>query len=329
MLYPQRGVLLIPEVSIHIVTHNSAHALERCFEGVRSQVGVEFSVSVFDNASSDNSVEIAKKNNFTVVESSVNLGYAAAHNRLIAQTQSTYVLTLNPDVFLLPGFLAAMVAALEQDPRLGSAAGNLLRIAQVGGEPDGIDGSGLFMRRSRRQLLRGHGAPLNEQLTNSTRIFGPDGAAAVYRRAMLEDIRLLDEYFDEDFFLHKEDIDLCWRAQLRGWESVYVPEAVAHHVRTFRPGTRNNVSAHLKFLGVRNRYLLMLKNEIGAHFLRDLLWIAAYDVGVLGYTILRERSSLRAYPSTLRLIKPMLKKRRLIQRQKRAAWRDLQAWFNG
>jgi GT2 family glycosyltransferase len=144
---------------------------------------------------------------------------------------------------------------------------------------------------------------------------------------MLEDIRVSDEIFDPDFFMHKEDVDVCWRAQLRGWSSVYVPGAVAYHIRHFRPGQRQAVSPHMRFLGVRNRYLLMLKNDIPAHFWCDLPAIAFYDLRILAYLLLRERSSLRAFRSIWQLRQRMRKKRRIIQASRQVDWRQLRRWF--
>ncbi|MFN8452669.1 MAG: glycosyltransferase family 2 protein, partial [Anaerolineae bacterium] len=223
-------------ISVHIVTFNSAATLRACLEGLRAQAFVDYEAHVFDNASTDDTRQIIRDAGIHLVESSDNLGYAQAHNRLIDQTESTYVLTLNPDVYLLPEFLGAMARALDANPALGAAAGRLLRVDQLGETPAVIDSAGLAMRRSRRQRLLGENTPVEPYPTEPCPIFGPDGAAAFYRRAMLDDVRVLGEVFDSDFFMHKEDVDLCWRARLRGWESVCVPDAVAHHVRAFRPG---------------------------------------------------------------------------------------------
>jgi GT2 family glycosyltransferase len=316
-------------LSIHIVTYNSAATLEMCLRAVRKQTYRDFDILVIDNGSSDESAVVAERMGVRVIVNATNVGYAAAHNQAIDSTESDYVLTLNPDVRLEPDFLREMVTALDANPRLGSAAGCLLRVDSLGTAPTHIDGVGLMMTRSRRQRLIGEGWPVEQRPTQPMRIFGPDGAAAFYRRAMLDDIRVMGEVFDADFFMHKEDVDVCWRAQLRGWESVYVPGAVAQHIRKFRPGQRQRVSAYMRFLGVRNRYLLMLKNEISAHFWRDVMAILVYEVGILGYVLLRERESLRAYFSVLRLLPRILAKRRVIQGGREVGWRQMAEAFKG
>jgi GT2 family glycosyltransferase len=317
----------MPTISIQVVTYNSAATIEACLRSALEQRGVDFEIRVLDNASADGTVDCVQRLGVPVVHPGDNLGYAAGHNRLIDATESDYVLTLNPDVILQPGFLDAMGAALEADNSLGSASGCLLRVERLGDTPAQLDGYGLYMRRSRRQGLLGDGQPISARPTTQQPIFGPDGAVAFYRRAMLDDIRVLGEVFDADFFMHKEDVDVCWRAQLRGWASVSVPGAVAHHVRTFRPGQRGRVSPRMRFLGARNRYLLMLKNEIPAHFWRDLPHIAPYDAGIIGYLLLRERESLPALASAWGLRGRLLAKRRIIQAARRAEWQAVARWF--
>jgi GT2 family glycosyltransferase len=318
----------MPTVSVHVVTHNSASTLETCLRAVQEQTYRDFAIHVIDNASQDGSLQIAQRLDVPVIANATNLGYAAAHNHAIDSTDSAYVLTLNPDVWLERDFLRAMVAALDADSHLGSAAGCLMRVEHLGDVPTHLDGVGISMTRSRRQRLISEGLPVKQRPTHALSIFGPDGAAAFYRRAMLDDIRVMGEVFDTDFFMHKEDIDVCWRAQLRGWKSLYVPGAVAQHVRGFRPGQRQGVTDHMRFLGVRNRYLLMLKNELPTHFWRDFPAIAAYDIGILAYLLLRERASLRSYPSVLRLLPRILSKRRIIQSSRVVTWRDIQTAFS-
>lgn len=319
----------MPSISVHIVTHNSATTIDTCLDSLSAQRGADFSLLVIDNASADDTAARVRGRGIPLVVNDRNVGYAAAHNQAIDCTQSAYILTLNPDVWLHPDYLKTMLAALEDDLSIGSAAGCLLRVERLGEEPQAIDSAGLYMRRNRRQGLRGEGQPVPTRPAQPEPIFGPDGAVAFYRRAMLEDVRIAGEVFDPDFFMHKEDVDICWRAQLRGWSSVYVPGAVAHHIRRFRPGQRGRVSAEMRCYGTRNRYLLMLKNEQFPHFLRDVCLIALYDLGIFGYVLLRERATLRAYRSALALSRRMLRKRRLIQRGRRVGWREISRWFRG
>ena len=83
------------------------------------------------------------------------------------------------------------------------------------------------MTPEQRHLDRGADQADVGQYERIEEVFGASGAAALYRRAMLEDVRVLGEYFDEDFFAYREDADLAWRARLLGWSCLYVPTALA------------------------------------------------------------------------------------------------------
>lgn len=316
-------------VSIHVVTYNNAATIEQCLRAAQAQRDVTFTLTVIDNASTDHTAHIARSLNVDLILNAENRGYAAAHNQAIAHSDSPYILTLNPDVVLAPDFLTHCVAALEANAQVGAVAGCLLRVDHLEDEPRVLDSTGLIMRRNRRQGLKNEGRPVAERPLEPAYIFGPDGAAAVYRRAMLEDIAIDGEIFDEDFFMHKEDVDLCWRAQWRGWKARYVPAALARHVRTFRPGQRRQVDDHLRYLGFRNRYLLMLKNESRAGFFDDGPWILFYDLAILAYALLFERHTLTALASVWKLRHKMGDKRKRIQTSRQASWQELKTLFRG
>ncbi|MEM6530467.1 MAG: glycosyltransferase family 2 protein, partial [Chloroflexota bacterium] len=223
-----------------------------------------------------------------------------------------------------------MVNALENDPQAGMGAGQLLRVEHITDEtPTAIDGLGVYMRRNMRQGLCGDGWPVAAAWQKSRRVFGADGAAAFYRRAMLDDIALDGDFFDPDFFIHKEDIDICFRAILRGWHGLHVPQARAYHVRHFRPGQRQRVmSDDLRRHAVRNRYYLMLKNLPVPLFWRYAPAILAYDALVAGYILLKERESLHAFAEVWQNRETMLAKRRQIQSTRQIALDDLHTWLS-
>lgn len=317
------------KIAVHVVTYNNAETIEICLNSLLAQRNITFEVLVIDNASHDDTVKRVQSLGVPVITNESNAGYSKAHNQALALTASEYVLTLNPDLWLDPFYLYHLAQTLDANPHIGSASGRLLRVEQLGEPPHSVDSTGLFMRRNRRQGLRNEGHPIAACPTQPRLIFGPDGAAAFYRRTMLEDIRVMDEVFDNDFFIQKEDVDVCWRAQLRGWSALYVPEATAHHIRSFRAGQRYRraVSKRMRFYAVRNRYLLMMKNEIREHFWRDFLAIAMYDLGIVIYIVLRERESWPALRAALKMRKYMLQKRHLIQSSRRVNRQYMSQWF--
>jgi hypothetical protein len=111
---------------------------------------------------------------------------------------------------------------------------------------------------------------------------------------MLEDVRLLGEFFDEDFFAYREDADLAWRAQLRGWVCWYVPGARAQHGRRVTPERRKSLPPEINRYSVRNRFLLRLKNQPVVHVARFFVPALSRDLIVVGYVLLREWSSIPA-----------------------------------
>lgn len=319
------GAPHLPLVSIGIVSWNSADDLAPCLAAVRAQRYGPLQLLVGDNASTDGTRSLLEQvtNSGERVYFDRNRGFSAAHNSLIEKSQGAYYLCLNPDVVLDAGYVAHLVAALEQDPRIGSATGKLYRADS----PDRLDSTGIVMLASQRHLDRGADEVDRGQYAAEEDVFGASGAAAFYRRAMLEDTRVIGEYFDEDFFAYREDADLAWRAQLLGWRCRYVPAAQARHRRTVTPERRSRLDPAINRYSVRNRFLLRLKNQTLGHALRFCGPALARDAQVVGYVLLREHASLPALLDVVRLLPRMLQKRRTIMSRRKASTRDMTRWF--
>ena len=316
---------MTPLVSIGVVTWNSADEVEACVASVRAQSHAPIELLVGDNASSDGTRAVIQR----VTDGGErawfdrNTGFSAAHNALIARARGAYYLCLNPDVQLDRDFLVRLVEVAEAGPRIGSLTGKLRRR-----EPAGtLDSTGIVMLPSIRHLDRGAGEVDRGQYDIEEDVFGASGAAALYRTEMLHDVAVDGEVFDEDFFAYREDADLAWRAQLLGWRCRYVPNAVAVHGRRVTPERRAALPADVNRWSVRNRFLLRLKNQTGAHARRFLLPALARDAQVLGYVALREWSSLPALADLVRLWPRMLRKRRAIMARRRADEAAIQGWF--
>lgn len=314
-----------PLVSIGIVSWNSADVIEACVRSVRALDHAAVELRVLDNASADDTW--ARLERITPPEerrrSTVNLGFSAAHNRLIEETSGVYYLALNPDVVLTPGFVTALVQTCEASPRVGSATGKLLRF----GTPDVIDSTGIEMLVSQRHVDRGADEPDRGQYDAPGPVFGVSGAAGFYRRAMLLETRVGRECFDEDFFAYREDADLAWRAQLMGWQAVYEPRAVARHGRRVTPERRGALPPAINRYSVRNRFLLRLKNQTWGHARAFALPTLARDLQVVGYVVVSEWSSLPALWDVVRLLPRMVIKRRSIMARRRASDGDVARWF--
>jgi GT2 family glycosyltransferase len=314
----------LPLVSIGVVTWNSAADLPRCLDAIRAQRHQPIELLVADNASSDGTRAAIEAHTAEAERRyfPTNRGFSAAHNALIRESRGTYYVTLNPDVVLDPGFVAALVDAMEAAPRAGSATGKLRRADDAGI----LDSTGVVMHRSQRHFDRGAGEPDRGQYDAPGRVFGVSGAAGFYRRAMLDDVAVDGEVFDEDFFAYREDADLAWRAQRLGWDAIYVPAATAAHVRRVTPERRAQLPAAINRYSVRNRFLLRLKNQTAGEAVRFAIPGLARDAQVVGYVLAREWGSIPGLVDVVRLLPRMLRKRRAIMRR-RDRTRALDAWF--
>jgi GT2 family glycosyltransferase len=222
----------------------------------------------------------------------------------------------------MPEFLERIVGALESRSDAASATGKLLRF-------DGktLDSTGIVMLRSQRHLDRGADEPDRGQFEKPEDVFGPSGAAALYRLKALQDVAIDGQFFDEDFFAYREDADLAWRCRLMGWTSIYVPSAVALHRRRVTPERRSQLSALINYHSVKNRFLLRLNNMTRSLYLRDFLRISTRDAAVVGYVLVREWTSIGALLYVIRNFPRLWKKRRAIQSRKRIEGPELDRWF--
>jgi GT2 family glycosyltransferase len=174
----------------------------------------------------------------------------------------------------------------------------------------------MVVDRRRKNNLAGHGRPSLAYETPGPS-FGPDGAAALYRRDLLEDCAIDGKPLDESFEKWAVDVDLAWRAQILGWQGAYEPSAVAYHVRSYSPSTRAGMPERDRRVQFRNRYLMMVKNDTLQDVRGDLGRIAAYEVAALGYALLRERHLLRGYRDLRELLPTARRHRREIQARRR------------
>ena len=318
-------------VCVTIVTYNSRRYIRRCLESVIDQTGVPLDVVVVDNASEDGTREVLEgfEEVVRVIYNDANLGFAQAQNQAIACSTSEWVLALNPDVLLEPGFIRRLVKAGSIDKKVGSVCGKLLSIApdfRPSAKPR-IDSAGIYFTRAMRHFDRGWNQPDDGRFDIVEYVFGASAAAALYRRTMIADISLEDGFFDPDFFAYREDADVAWRAQLLGWRCIYAPDAVAYHVRTVVPGVRATLPAAINMHSVKNRFLLRLKNATPALYWSCCIPATFRDALVVGGCLLWEQSSLPAFWRLARSLPRALRKRRAIMQRRKITDEELARWF--
>jgi GT2 family glycosyltransferase len=313
-------------VSIAIANWNGIAHVARCLDAVFAQTHHPAEVVVVDNGSTDGSREVIRRRfpQVVLVERPANEGFARGYNLAIEHTHSPYVLVLNNDVFLDQDFLRQALKAIQTAADIGCVAARIHeadtgRIANVG----------IYLRRR----LAVVGSP------NASRpeyVFGGSGSALFCRRDMLEDVRISGEYFDEAFFANWEDVDLCWRAQLRGWRCLYAPGVVAHHVGSASQGGRVRTVEKGAFFQRhiwKNRYLTVTKNAPPAALLSLLPWLALAELLTWPYLLFRIPRRLpifvQAHSDYLRLLPDALRKRRGIQRRRTIGSRRVMQFFRG
>lgn len=208
-------------VSVVIPTWNGAALLPVALDALRAQRFEPFEVVVVDNGSTDGTAALLRASypEVRLIALSENRGFAAAVNAGIAATDAPYVALLNNDAEAEPGWLEALVRALDAHPDAGAAASRVLRR----GDPSRLDSAGDTFGVLGYSI--GHGDLDGPLYRRPGWVPSACAAAALYRRSALEDVGPLDERF----FAYLEDLDLGLRLLLRGWRTRYVPEAVALH----------------------------------------------------------------------------------------------------
>ncbi|MCZ7570994.1 MAG: glycosyltransferase family 2 protein [Ardenticatenaceae bacterium] len=287
-----------PSISVVIPTRKGRAWLPDCIAGLRAQTLPPAEILVVDNGSRDGSAAwLAAQPDLRLITNRENVGFAAAANQGLCAATAPFVALLNDDTRPDPRWLAALLAPMLANERVGACA-SLLVFAN---QPAMVQSAGITIDRAAIAWDRLGGRPVGEA-QQAGEIFGASGGAALYRRAMLDEIGL----FDERFFAYLEDVDLAWRAQTAGWRCAYVPDALVYHLTS---ATSGEGSPFKKQLLGRNKVWLVAKNAP----LRDLPLILAYDMAAVLYAglargewhhLLGRLQGLRALPAVLAARRP-------------------------
>ena len=324
-------------VAVGIINYGDYRHLPLCLDSVKRQSLKADRVMLLDNQSCDEAIApiASAYPEVHLLSMRENLGYSGGANRIIREAAGyDYILLLNPDAVLDPRCLEEMVIAMDSAPGAGAVGGKLvLGDPQLESDLDDtgpriLDSTGHLVFRNRRVIDRGHGEHDLGQYDQPEEIFSVCGAAVLFRRAMLEEVRIGSEYFDEDFFAYKEDVDICWRAQLLGWSSFYNPVATAYHLRGWkRRDDRRSVPWIRKYHSFKNHYLMMIKNELPALFWRDFLPILWLGVRATAYISIMEPALWRSVLDLRKYWPRAQHKRRIIMGRRRASVEMMGRWF--
>jgi GT2 family glycosyltransferase len=306
-----------PLVSVIIPNWNGAHHLPVCLDSLQRQSYPRSEVIVVDNGSTDGSLALVTRHypHVRVIPLSENRGFAPACNIGMRAARGEILALLNNDTEVEAGWLEAVVATFERHPQAGAVASKMLLFDRR----DFFHTAGDFYRLDGTPGNRGAWQQDVGQFDQEVPVFSACGGSAAYRRAMLDEIGLLDEAF----FFSCEDVDLGWRAQLAGWQCIYTPQAVVYHkVSATGAGVTNS------FYDGRNFIYLIVKDYPWSLMRRH--WRAILRAQ---WQITREalqawrgeaaRARLRGQLAGLWDIPRMLRARGAVQRTRRVSDADL------
>jgi len=294
------------KLSIIIVTYNSLNYLKACLTAIKNQTFKDYEIIVIDNNSIDGSLALIKKDypEIKTLKNVRNLGLCRANNQGIKLARGEYVLIMNPDVILENSTLTELIKIAEIKPRAGAIGPKLLRLINKQKSAI-IDSSGLKVLPYYKIVERGAGEQDRGQYNKVEEVFGLTGACVLYKKEALEEIKEKEQYFDERFFVYKEDIDIMQRLKKQGWQNWYVPTAVAYHQRQARGDEKTSNWKTIKERRKRNRminyysyrnHLLFLNKHLGkGKILKKIFLIIPYEIGKFIYLLFFETRNIKGF----------------------------------
>lgn len=287
------------DVAVIVVNYNAGDYLIACLTALHALPQLPGEIIVVDNASSDGSIERARRQfaSLKVIDTGSNAGFATANNIGIAATDKPWIALVNPDAYVAENWLEALLNALDLNPDVAFFSSELVSAKDhqvLDGQGDCYHVSGLVWRRK-------HGVPV-ETPDSVLPLFAPCAAAAIYSRAALREVGC----FDEDYFCYNEDIDLGFRLRLAGYQCLHVRDSVAYHEGSAITEQESDFSI---FYGHRNLVWTYFKNMplksllfyMPQHILLNLVSLAYYTAkGRPGVIFRAKWAAIKGLPVALR-----------------------------
>lgn len=272
-------------VSVIIPHYNGIKLLRDCLASLSETSYPRFEIIVVDNASTDESMSMVRKefDEVKIVQLSSNKGYAGGCNAgIVTAKESDYIALFNNDATADKNWLKYLVDKMESDKSISACQPKILS-AQNKNVYDYSGAAGGLLDRYAYPFARGRIIATIENDTNQydtqTKLFWASGTACILRNSTLREVGLLDE----KFFAHMEEIDLCWRMQLMGNKIRYVPESRVYHKSA---ATLSSDSFKKKYLNHRNSMLMMLKNYSFSNLVKLLPARVIIDLIAMGYSLI-------------------------------------------
>lgn len=312
-----------PRTAIIVLNYNGFSHTKECVESLEQITYPNYRLIIVDNNGGRNDAKRLRSAygaKHIVLENDQNLGYAGGNNvgirYALTKYNADYVLILNNDAVVHPSFLEKMTECATASSKIGAIGSVILRYDKR----DEIETIGLKLLKNGLAYKR-----------TSTRdpLFCPSGACVLYSAEMLHDVEMNGEYFDEDFFLFGEDVDLGFRAILRGYETALAYKAIVFHKVSATTKERSPLSI---YYGHRNTPLMILKNFPSSFLFRYSVIILFIQLITPIYYLLIDPRHVwvvtRAKLHALYYIPRILRKRRVIQSTRVISDKELLNWFS-
>ncbi|MBN2374675.1 glycosyltransferase family 2 protein [bacterium] len=333
--WPKRRTKAGPLASVIILNWNGISHLATCLSSLANQTYSNIEIIFVDNGSQDGSVEFVKREYggvVSIVENIRNTGFAEGNNTGIKLARGKYILLINNDTKADPGWVEELVKAAEKDEKIGMCASKVLMFD----DRTKIDTAGHLIYRDGLNRGRGRLETDRGQYNHEEEVLFPSGAAALYRKEMLDEIG----GFDKDFFAYGDDTDLGLKGRLAGWKCLYVPTAIVYHKYS---GSTSAYSPGKAFLVERNRVWILLKYFPFCSLILSPFYTlirlafqsygAVFKMGAAGrFTEQHSKGALiiillKSYLAASRGMPKMLKKRRQIRMLRKIPDREVFSWF--
>jgi GT2 family glycosyltransferase len=303
----------MPEISVIVLNWNGKHFLEACLTALRRQTFRDFEAILVDNGSKDGSAEYVREQfpEVRLLALSENLGFTGGN---IAGWESVrggpadgLIILLNNDTEAHPRWLEEFHKASRAYPEAGLFASKMMMFD----DRSQIENCGFSMSTIGYASDLGRGERDSSTWSEPRQVFGACAGAAAYRRSMLDDVG----FFDNDFFMTSEDVDLSFRAQLQGYACWMIPTAIVYH--RYR-ATMSNFPARQTFFTQRNGWFVYLKNMPLALLLGFLPARIIYEFGATAYAFKMGygEAFMKGKVDALRQLPAVLRKRKEIQRRR-------------
>ena len=316
--FHQKNYINLPKCCVAVLNYNGEEHLANYLPTLTNSSSEDFQLTVIDNASTDDSITLLKRNHPDVhlVELIENHGFAGGYNEGLRDISSKYIALVNSDIRGTEGWLDPLISVLESEPNICAVQPKILsdqipeQFEYAGAAGGYIDQYGFPFCRGR---IFDDVEDDNGQYDSNEEVFWTSGAAMVIRTSLFKKL----DGFDASFFAHMEEIDLCWRMKKLGYTLKVVPSSTVYHLGG---GTLNYGSPRKTFLNFRNNWKMLLTNKPKDELWRVIPIRVLLDTVYIIKNLLSGRAShasaiIKAHIAVLKQRKDLTAKRRLLRYQ--------------